>query len=137
MESVKARPASKYKLLRWIARVIFIPWALYWAYFFIGEGIFAAEDFTLQPMPLYASFLLAAGLLAVALIAWFLEGIGGILLILFGKALTDRYPMGALVMAIPPIIAGVLLILNYCMNRWLGGGRRRAAAVPTDKDAAV
>jgi hypothetical protein len=109
---------AKPVLLRWIARVILVLWALFWLYFNIGSGIAERSEYGAQSM--FGHFGAAAITLLLVLIAWFFEGAGGILLILV--ALTVSYFLvmhfsrwaGFTVptLALPALVAGVLLVLN-------------------------
>jgi hypothetical protein len=116
--------AVKAVRLRWIARVIFILWALFWLYFNIGSGIVEHEG----PESMFWHLAVAAIILVAAAVAWFFEDVGGILLILLALAAcyviripaqiaTPDGQLLLLTLVLPPLSAGVLLVVNHWVVR--------------------
>lgn len=126
MPDTKPARAAGGALLHWIARVIFILWALFWLYFNIGSGIVEAAEYGWKSLA--GHFAVAAIILIAALIAWFFEGMGGPLLILLALALCYFFVIPAglstpngvfllLAMVLPALVAGVLLVANQWVVR--------------------
>jgi len=123
MVDTKPTRVAKPVLLRWIARAILVLWALFWLYFNIGSGIDEIGRYGVGAM--YGHFAMAAIILVAALIAWFFEGAGGILLIALGLAggylLVTHFSRWAgftvPTLALPALIAGVLLVVNQWVVR--------------------
>lgn len=118
--------AVKPVLLRWIARVILVLWALFWLIFNVGSGIEEIGRYGVGAM--YGHFGVAAITLLLVLIAWFFEGVGGILLIVLGLGVSyfyvipggrfSRYAADVLpTLVLPMLVAGVLLVVNQWVVR--------------------
>jgi hypothetical protein len=105
-----------------IARVLALVWAVFWMFFFITESL------VWRTPPLVMAAWVAVGLLflVVALVPWFWETSGGVLLIsvglLTGVAYTVWAPSGlapavrlvtAFVFGAPPLIAGALFLMHH------------------------
>jgi hypothetical protein len=110
---------------RYIARAGALLWAGWWTLFGllsgIGEGLEPGGIFmhTLMPGLLF---------LALAVIAWRWEVPGGILLLLAGLWSLDmfwfaRTPQGFLLLALPPLLAGLLLLIDWGWARTMRAPR--------------
>lgn len=104
--------------LRWAARAIVVLWCAFWIYFNIGSGIVEAGGLGWRSAA--GHFALAAVILAAAVVSWFFEGIGGMLLVLLALALSYFYVIPAgfftrngmfllLTLVLPALVAGLML----------------------------
>ena len=112
---------SKGARVRWTARVIMVLWALIWLYIALTGGFGElAQLGPLGKIPLLAVVIL---MIVCLLIAWFAEVVGGILLIVVALAAyfffkvptqfaTSSGMFMLLAMVLPPLLAGVLLVVN-------------------------
>lgn len=112
---------------RRVALVISLAWAAWWTYFGLASTFGAG-----LPLGQALSQIAVPGLLflAMALLAWRWEAIGGGLLVLVGSLILTAYPimmMGSLpfdtilwfvmTIALPPLVAGWLFLLHWWRNR--------------------
>ncbi len=109
---------------RWVSRsgpVLALLWAFFWIWFGIASGI--AEK--LEPAGVVMHTLPGLVFLAVAVLSWRWPAIGGVALIGVGVVVavvyplmfSSRFPLKTVVavlltMALPPLAAGVLLLLR-------------------------
>lgn len=101
--------------IRRIARALALIWACGWALFGLLAGI--GEGYDLVGVFRHTAFP-GLAFLVVALIAWRWEIVGGILLILEACGTLflfwfSRTPEGFLTLTLPPLIAGVLFIVDW------------------------
>ena len=103
------------------ARVVAILWAGFWCYFFVAESIASASALGI------AIAWISVGLLfvALALVPWRWERVGGLLLVTAGTLLLIAYAIWppahltsgaraitALILGVPPLLAGMLFLLH-------------------------
>ena len=99
-------------VLRWVARLLIVLWALYWIYFMFTSGTGVV------------SLIYMILVLAIVGLTWRQELTGGVLLILqvvfawstLGEASFQATTFNML-MVWPPLLVGVLLILNWWLAR--------------------
>lgn len=107
--------------LRWTARVILLLWAAFWLFFAVADGIGDLKQ--LGPMALISQLSIAALIMAAVLVAWFAEFVGSLLLIACAVAFyfflhvpqqiaDGRGYYMLVIMVLPPLLAGVLLLVN-------------------------
>ena len=142
MADIKPTRVSTGVLLRWIARVILVLWALFWLFFNIGSGIEEIGRYGAKAM--LGHFAMAAIILLACVVAWFFEGIGGVTLIVlaFAACYVFRIPaqlatsngqLLLLTLVLPAVIAGVLLIVNRWAVPRPGSGKGKGAAEPAER----
>lgn len=111
-------------ILRWIARVMLIFWAAFWLFFNIVSLFYWLGE--QGPQGTVGHLVMALVIIVLLFAAWFLELLGGILLIAFSLLTFYQWgwhrPVVALTLCLPPLVMGVLFIL--CWSR----SRRRAGA---------
>jgi hypothetical protein len=113
----------KSKAMRYMARAIALVWAGWWTVFGLLAGI--GEGGGLEGIFLHT---LMPGLifLGVALLAWRWERAGGALLVLTGLVTLPIFgyaqtPQGFVLLALPPLLAGLLYLLDsWTMRRPTG-----------------
>jgi hypothetical protein len=104
---------------RWTARLLALAWSGGWLFFGLASGI----GERLQPAGVLLHGLLPGGFfLVTTLVAWRWESIGGALLVIEGIAVLVAYPIlfhrmttetilfVLVTMALPPLVAGLLLL---------------------------
>lgn len=112
---------STHPVLFYSARVLAVSWALFWTWFGFGSGI--AEGLTPGGVVIHTA---VPGLFFALLVvvAWRWKTTGGILLVLAGLFVFVVYPilfhrlpsltifLTLLTMAVPPLVAGILLLMD-------------------------
>lgn len=114
---------SQWKQIRKIARMLTMLWASGWLLFGLSSGLY--EGVTLRGVLLHAAL---PGLifLLTTIVAWRWEVIGGkllmfeglLILVIFPVIAAGSIPFGGilfviLTMALPPLVAGILLRMNW------------------------
>jgi hypothetical protein len=108
----------------WIARILSLAWAAWWLFFAVASGI--AEGSSTSGVIMHA--LLgppAVAFLVVAILAWRWERLGGVLLVATGIGMGiahytmahGRFLVATLLLAIPPLIAGLLFLIVALKSR--------------------
>jgi hypothetical protein len=114
----KARPRAF--VARWVARAILILWAAFWLYFNIGSTFYWYGEEGLKGIVVHLA--MVAIILVLFATAWFLELLGGILLIVLAGLTFYQWgwhrPMVALTLCLPPFIVGVMLISCWFLSRF-------------------
>lgn len=113
------------KWMRWTARVLSLAWGGWWTFFGLASGI--GEKMNAAGILLHAA---VPGLifLALAIVAWKWELAGGIIVLIIGLVLFLTYPLVMrmpptvvvtvlLMLALPPLVAGVLFVLGWRMKK--------------------
>ena len=108
--------------LRFISRSLALAWAIFWVWFGLASGI--SEGIGFLGTVMHAAFPGLIFLLS-ALIPWRFPRTGGIILIIEGIIITvaypimfDRFPLTTVIfvlltMAVPPILSGILFVLEH------------------------
>jgi uncharacterized membrane protein len=110
--------------LRWGALVLLVPWAAFWVWFNVASGL---HEVRTEGMGAAVSHLaMAALMVAVVVVAWRLERVGGPLLIALALigARWFFYPHDLrvpLLLLGPPLVAGALLTIHGWWLRGPGG----------------
>jgi hypothetical protein len=112
------------------ARLLALVWALFWVWFGLASGIAEGGGFRYT---LIHTALPGLVFLAIALLAWRWEALGGTALVVIGLAVLvgypllwgSRFPLSTVVqvvatMALPPMGAGILLLRHRCRTAHLG-----------------
>ena len=118
--------SSAYPALLYSARVLAMLWAAFWTWFGLASGI--AEGLSPAGVLVHTA---VPGLFFVLLlvVAWRWEALGGILLVLASLFMAVAYPLVfrrmplsttifvLLTMAVPPLLAGILFLAHWWLNR--------------------
>jgi hypothetical protein len=136
MASAQSDSPRGTKWLRIAAGILVLLWGGWWTFF--GAACAVSEDAGLWGTLLHASLPGLVFLVSVALV-WRWEGIAGIVLIIEGAAVSvaypiltyDRFPVATIffvlaTMALPPLIAGALLLYDW--RRYKTAGAAQADA---------
>ena len=134
MSDISSEDRRAIIVMRWMARIVSIPWAycaLGLVWFVAGVGLEEG-----MPLALNITIVFTAGLLTVGTVilagVWGIEWFGGTMLladgglILLWVLVTPQLPGGALILMIPPVLSGVLFL--ECHRRSKVGGEEPAAA---------
>ena len=121
-------------ILRWIVRAMLVLWAGFWLFFNIASIFYwLGEE---GPKGIVVHVLMTVIIVILALAAWFLELVGGILLIVLAGLTFYKWGLHqsvvALTLSLPPFIIGVLLIICWARTRLsarlpLAGNRHTSA----------
>ncbi len=113
-DSLVVLPQARGKWMRNTARTLALVWALLWTLFGLAAGIGEGEDAVTVVI-----HTLVPGLffIAAVVVAWWLELVGGVLLVLQGLWTLYLYPfartpVGLVTLALPPLVAGILFLVN-------------------------
>jgi hypothetical protein len=126
-ERKNPKTASKpVSVMRWIGRIVAIGWAGWWSFF--GVASFLSEPFSANALIVIIVFCLIFAFSAA--IPWFWEPVGSFVLLIEGGLVMIVYPLVTwghmpfttiafvlVTMALPPVIAGVLLLLSWRRSR--------------------
>ncbi len=127
MDQVTQPMIRRINWMRLIARSLAVAWGGFWVWFGLASGISEGIGFmgTLIHTAMPGLILLAS-----AFFAWRWERTGGALLVVEGLIITAAYPLSfgprfplatvifvLLTMALPPIAAGVLFLLDFRRSR--------------------
>jgi len=126
MSNVNSKDTSQVMSMRWVARLISIPWA-YWAlfiaWFVAGNGYEEGMSLGLYIIIVFIAFLMTLGAAIIAGV-WSMELLGGMvlladsLLIFIWFAVTPQLPGGLfLVLVLPPLLAGWLFIASNRLSK--------------------
>ena len=130
MSNVNSKDTSQVMSMRWVARLISIPWA-YWAlfiaWFVAGNGYEEGMSLGLYIIIVFIAFLLTLGAAILAGV-WGIEGLGGTILladcvlIFITYVVSPRLPAGLLVtLILPPLLAGSLFFASHRASKASGG----------------
>jgi hypothetical protein len=137
MSDISSRNKSSVLLMRWVARLVSIPWA-YWAlaiaWFVAGNGYEEGMPLALYMIIVFIAFLLTMGAAIIAGV-WGKEALGGAVLLVDGvlivlcflgsphirPSLVDFFTPSKLpfnfTMVLPPLLAGFLFLTCHCWSR--------------------
>jgi hypothetical protein len=117
--------SSTHPALLYSARILAMLWAAFWTWFGLASGI--AEG--LGPAGVLMHTVPFLPFVLLLLVAWRWEAAGGILLVLAGLFIAVAYPLVfrrmplpttifvLLTMAVPPLLAGILFLAHWRLNK--------------------
>jgi len=127
MSDISSEDKRPIIVMRWIARVISIPWAyaaLGLVWFVAGVGLEEGMPLALNITIVFTAFLLTLGAAILAGV-WGMEAFGGKVLLADGALIllwvlvTPQLPGAALILMVPPVLSGVLFL--ECQRRSRAG----------------
>ena len=128
MTDISSQDKRPILAMRWIARLVSIPWAycaLGLVWFVAGVGLEEGMPLALNIGIVFTAFLLTLGAAILAGV-WGMEAFGGKVLLADGALIlvwvlvTPQLPGAALILMVPPVLSGVLFL--ECHRRSRAGG---------------
>ena len=126
MSDTSSKNRSSVVLMRWIARIVSIPWgygALAVAWFVAGNGYEEGMSLGLYMTIVFIAFVLSVGASIIAAV-WGMEVLGGtvlladFVLIMICFAVSPQLPAGLLfILLLPPLSAGALFLACHSISK--------------------
>ena len=133
-DEFSAQPTAAY-VLRWIARIILIAWALIWLYFYAGLAAAAFEATGLNGA--LVPLIVLVAIVFALVVAWLLELFGALIFIAAAVFAWFQWEQphwfSLATICLPMLLAGLLLIIAWAIARFGGGAAAAPAIAPPEE----